>query len=244
MEGNSLSQVYYRPIEAAIRWAGLLRFRHEILATIVSSRHLPATLDCPRSDELRLYTDRIYDAIFHGELPYGQNGITIDDKSLWDSPDLTIRHVDLKRWMLHHYPGQRPAFLFSRSERIAHPVITLEAGNALLVEREALKTQLEQCRRQLHTLQEQQKRQGQAPPTCTFCPLSDRAEGTYLHIIGAMLALMLGRSPSGTPYSSFNSQEAITSALIAHHGELMGISERTLQAKFAQARRKLQSATS
>lgn len=244
MKGNSLSQVYYRPVEAAIRWAGLLRFQREILAAIANSRHLSATLNCPRCDELRLYTDRIFDAIFHGELPYGRNGITIEDKSLWDSPDLTIRHVDLKRWMLHHYPGQRPAFLFSRSERIAHPVITLEAGNALLVEREVLKSQLEQCRRQLHALQDQQKKQGQEPPTCTLCPLSDRAEATYLHIIGAMLTLMLGRTPSGTPYSSFNSQEAIASALIAHHGHLMGITDRTLQAKFAQARRKLQSPAS
>src|SRR3546814_7242306 len=54
-----------------------------------------------------------------------------------------------------------------------------------------------------------------------------------------ILELMLGQSPSGTPYSSFNSQEAIATAMIAHHGELMGITDRTLQAKFAQARRKL-----
>ena len=114
MQRTSLSAVHYRPIDAAIRWAGLFRFRDEILAT-VRSRRLPATLDCPRCNELRLCTDRIYDAIIHGELPYGQNGITMHDESLWDSPDLTIRHVDLKRWMAHTYPGQRPAFLFSRA---------------------------------------------------------------------------------------------------------------------------------
>lgn len=246
MQGNSLSEVYYHPIGAAIRWAGLLRYQQEILTAVATSelRRLPETLDCPRCAELRLYTDRIYDGIYHGELPYGQNGITTDDKALWDSPALTVRHIDLKQWMLHYYPGQRPPFLFSRIERITHPVITMEAGHALLVEREALKSQLEQCHRQLHALQEQQKQQGQAPPACTLCPLSDRAEATYLHIIGAMLTLMLGRSPSGTPYSSFNSQEAVASALIAHHSHLMGITERTLQSKFAQARRKLQSAVS
>ena len=32
--------------------------------------------------------------------------------------------------------------------------------------------------------------------------------------------------------------------MIAHHGELMGITDRTLQAKFAQARRKLRAAVS
>ncbi|HDS1367593.1 TPA: hypothetical protein ACG4ML_000729 [Stenotrophomonas maltophilia] len=246
MQGNTLTEVYYHPIDAAIRWAGLCRYRQDILAAVPASKPwcLPETLDCPRCVELDLYIRRIYDAIFHGELPYGKNGITINDETLWESSDLTVRHVDLKRWMQQHYPGQRPPFLFSRSERIAHPVITLEAGHALLVEREALKSQLEQCLHQLLALQEQQKKQGQSPPTCTFCPLSDRAESTYLHIIGAMLTLMLGQSPSGTPYSSFNSQEAITSALIAHHGNLMGITERTLQGKFAQARRKLQSAVS
>ncbi len=114
-------------------------------------------------------------------------------------------------------------------------MITVESGHSLLIEREALKSQLEQCRRQLHGVQEQQKKQS------PLNPLSDRAETTYLNIIGAMLTLMLGRTPSGAPYSSFNSQDAIISALTACHSNLMGITERTLQTKFAQARRRLQS---
>jgi len=181
----------------------------------------------------------MYDAIFHGDLPYGQNGITMVHESLWDSPELTIRHVDLKRWMLHTYPEQRPPFLFSRAERIAHPVITVEAGHALLVEREALKTQLDRCHHQIQALQEQLKKQNIPIASCTLCPLSDRAESTYLHIIGAMLDVILGQTPSGAAYSRFTSQDAVISALIAHHGSLMGVTERTLQAKFAQARRKL-----
>ena len=243
MQGSSLSEVYYRPIDAAIRWAGLFRFKDDILASARFGR-LPARLECPRCNELRLYTDRIYDAIFHRELPYGLNGITINDASLLDSPDLTIRHVDLKRWMLRTYPGQRPAFLFSHHERIAHPMITVESGHALLVEREVLKSELEQCRRRLHELQDQQKKQNPLSPqptTCSLCPLSDRAETTYLNIVGAMLTLMLGRTPSGARYSSFNSQDAIISTLTASHSNLMGITERTLQTKFAQARRRLQS---
>lgn len=43
-----LSKVFYRPIEAAIRWAGLLRFKTMILASITSPLRLPQTLDCPR----------------------------------------------------------------------------------------------------------------------------------------------------------------------------------------------------
>ena len=148
------SKVFYRPIEAAIRWAGLWRYSQEILSSISSPRNLPRTLNCPRWDELRLCTERIYDAIVNGELPYGRNGITLNDESLLDSHELTVRHLDLKHWMQTHYPGHRPAFLFSRIERIAHPVITLEAGQAMLVERQAMKAELELCRRELRNLKE------------------------------------------------------------------------------------------
>ena len=242
-----VSKVYYRPIEAAIRWAGLLKYKKDILRLISSPRHLPMTLDCPGWAELRLCTERIHDAIFNGELPYGRNGITQNDKALWDSPDLTIRHLDLKRWMRDHYPEERPAFLFSRRERIAHPVITLETGQAMLVEREALKAELEHCRRQLQTLQEQHhilSKQSEVIPACNECSITDRSESTYQHIIGGMLDLMLSQSPAGTPYSCFRTQEAVVTALIAHHGGVMGISERTLHGKFAQARRKIRSSVS
>ncbi len=241
-----LSKVFYRPIEASIRWAGLLRFKHVILASISSPRHLPNSLDCPRWSELRLYTDRIYDGILNGELLFGQNGITTHDAALIDSPDLTVRHIDLKRWMHQHYPEHRPGFLFSRSERIAHPVISLETGQAMLVEQLALKSALEQSRRQLRELQEKHDallKQSTVIPACAQCPISDRAEATYLNIIGGMLELMLGQSPSGAPYSSFKTQEAVVSALVAHHRGVMGIAERTLNGKFATARRRLHTAT-
>ena len=241
-----VSKVYYRPIEAAIRWAGLLKYKKDILRLISSPRHLPMTLDCPGWAELRLCTERIHDAIFNGELPYGRNGITQNDKALWDSPDLTIRHVDLKRWMRDQYPEHRPAFLFSRRERIAHPIITLETGQAMLVERKALKAELKQCRRQLEMLQKQHhvlSNQIEVTPACNKYSITNRAESTYQHIIGGMLDLMLGQSPAGTPYSCFKTQEAIVSALIAHHDGVMGITERTLNGKFAQARRRMRSLT-
>src|SRR3546814_15195826 len=104
-----------------------------ILASVLSPRNLPQSLDCPRWGELRLYTDRIYDGILNGELPFGQNGITTRDTALIESLDLTVRHVDLKRWMRQHYPEQRTGFLFSRSERIANSVISLETGQAMPV---------------------------------------------------------------------------------------------------------------
>ncbi|MCZ8403416.1 hypothetical protein BI147_22275 [Achromobacter xylosoxidans] len=240
------SKVFYRPIEASIRWAGLLRYERMILASMSGSKGSPQTLDCPRLNELRLYTDRIYDGIRNRELPFGKGGITMNDFALLEHPDLTVRHVDLKRWMRQHYPEQRPGFLFSRIERIAHPFISLETGQAMLVERLALKSTVDQYKRQLHELQEKHDallQQSSVIPACAQCPASDRAEATYLNIIGGMLDLMLGQSPSGTPYSSFKTQEAVVSALIAHHSGAMGIAERTLNGKFATARRRLHSGT-
>lgn len=242
---HKLSKVFYRPIEAAIRWAGLLRYAQNILSAIASPRELPQNLDCPRWGEFRLCTDRIYDAILNQELPYGCNGVTLNDVSLLDSHELTIRHLDLKRWMRTHYPEHRPAFLFSRSERIAHPIITLETGQALLVERQALKADLARYRRQMQELQERYDgllKQSTVIPACNQCPISNRADTTYLNIIGGMLALLLGQSPAGVPYSSFRTQESIVSALIAHHGGVMGITERTLNGKFSDAKRNLRSA--
>ncbi len=89
----STSKVFYRPIEAAIRWAGLLRYLPMILATIASPRVLPRSLNCPRWNECRLHSERIYDGILNGELPYGKNGITLNDPNLLNSLDLTVRHV-------------------------------------------------------------------------------------------------------------------------------------------------------
>lgn len=66
-------------------------------------------------------------------------------------------------------------------------------------------------------------------------------ETTYLNIIGAMLELVLGKTPAGKPQSVFESQAAIIDALIAHHGTKPGISKTTLEAKFAEARRQLNS---
>jgi len=230
---TSTTKTFYRPIEAAIRWAGLLHHKPVILDCALSPRKLPPSLVCPRQHELQLCLDRIYDGIDNGELPYGTNGITTNDTALLDSPDLTVRHLDLKDWMRRYYPEHRPGFLFSRSERLEHPTITLEAGQAMLVERLAMQAELAQCRRKVAAFSQQS--------SANLSSMSERAETTYLNILGAILDLMLNRSPSGRRYSPFDTQAAIVSALVAHHGSRMGISERTLNGKFAKAKQVLHS---
>ena len=112
---------------------------------------------------------------------------------------------------------------------MAHPFITLETGQAILIERLALQATLEHARRQMQELQEQRDtllKQSTALLASKQCEISERAETTYLNIIGGMLTLMLGQSPSGVPYSSFKTQ-ALVSALVAHFGGTMGITEQT-----------------
>ncbi|MEE5092591.1 hypothetical protein V2H26_21925 [Xanthomonas euvesicatoria] len=193
-----LTKVYYRPIEAAIRWSGLHRHEASILH-VLGKQQMPTPQDFPQWPALRLNTERIYDAILHSELPYGRNGVhtgstynTDRIEYLLQLSDVTIRHIDLRRWMLRCYPGQRPRFLFTAVERAAHPIITVQAGHALLVEQAALKTLVRQCKQQLRTLQSKYDSllasRTQTPATSSparFAPpteaaLSRRAETTYL----------------------------------------------------------------
>ena len=146
------AKTYYRPIEAAIRWSGLLRFEQRILATL-KQRPLPEATEFPRWPMLRLNAERIFDALAHGEMPYGKEGLVRDTQGLaMDDPSLTVRHVDLKAWMAHYYPGEKPTFLFDEIERALHPAISLDTVGALLVEREAIKARLAEHLGVLETL--------------------------------------------------------------------------------------------
>lgn len=67
-------------------------------------------------------------------------------------------------------------------------------------------------------------------------PVSERQQGAYLRIIGALVGLLLGESPSGKPYSLFRSQQAVIDAVHGHFGEKAGLSKRNLEDKFARGK--------
>ncbi|AYN19602.1 hypothetical protein [Alcaligenes aquatilis] len=235
-------KVFYSPIEAAIRWSGLIDQESEIIR-LWCSKNQASQRQFAQWPHLQLNLDRIFDGIVHGDLPYGRCGITCDDPTLVSDPDLTVRHVDLRTWIQRHYPDQRPEFLFDTFERTLHPAIDVELIQNLILERELLRATYASCSRNLKELQasnellrqDHARLQSEQPKE----EISPRAEATYLNILGALLHVMLSCSPSGTPYSTFRSQEAIVSVLVAYHSSLMGITERTLHAKFAEANRRL-----
>jgi hypothetical protein len=243
---QEISKVSYTPIEAAARWAGLLRHEEEIRLRL-GDRLLPAADEFLQWPEFRLKAALLYDAIVHGELACEIDGVRSEDVT-GVSENLRLRHVDLRTWFTRYYPSDRPAFLFTESERQAHPTITLDAINAFVFEREALKLELANYRRKLETLRAKSKETstrcdatGTAADTGADALTDLRNETTYLHIVGGLLTLLLGHAPSGKPYSSFTTQAAIIDALVAQHGGRLGITERTLQSRFAEAKRRLSS---
>lgn len=70
-------------------------------------------------------------------------------------------------------------------------------------------------------------------------PMHPRSETTYLNIIGALVDVMLAQSPGRQRYSCFDTQADVINALLAHHEGKPGLSRRTLEDKFAAARREL-----
>lgn len=237
-------KVYYRPIEAAIRWSGLLK-RETFILRKIGDKQLPSTTDFPRWPVLRLNGERLYDAMANHDLPYGRYGITMADPHLLNDPALTLRHVDLKVWMSHFYPDQKPEFLFDELERNLHAAISVEAIQVLLTNRTVLMQQLadrndawKTLQAKFQILEHELETQLQAE-TKKNIP-GPRSEATYLSIVGGLLGLLLGQSPSGKPYSSFVSMESVVDALVAHHDGWPGMSERTLWAKLAQAKRHLE----
>lgn len=70
-------------------------------------------------------------------------------------------------------------------------------------------------------------------------PIRDRERETYLHIIGAMLGLMTGETPTGKPNSIFRNQSAVIEALIENYSGNQGIAKRTLGDKFSEAKKSL-----
>lgn len=124
-------------------------------------------------------------------------------------------------------------------EKIAHKVALMvtaerhqssDSAPAQNAENIFLRKRIAELEQQLQDTQRQ---------TPAHAPISEKQRGAYLNIIGSMVGLMLAKSPSGRPYSVFESQQAIIDAIHANFGEAPGLSERNLMGKFAEAKRTL-----
>lgn len=197
---NPLAKVFYRPIDAAIRWCNLMAHEAKILELAWDCPALLSTT-FPQWPCLHANTEKIFDAVRNHELPYGILGTTITPGTPIDRRLITVRHADLKWWMFHHYPDQRPTFLFGKLST-ENDQINIGTYLALQADREALEIQLKATESALQELIEELQALGLERESLrslvkTQDQLSDRSEVGYQCIIGVLLETLLGSSPSG-----------------------------------------------
>lgn len=131
--------------------------------------------------------------------------------------------------ILEHSPGgeyRRPDGTIRKLESFYHPSGTFPDPAELVIRRS-----------DIEVFEVRIAQGNQSAPTS----ISPRERETLLNIAGGLLGLLLGETPGGKPQSVFESQAAIIDALLARHEDKPGITKRTLEDKFSQAKRNLKS---
>jgi len=231
-------KVVYHPIEAAILWSSSGFNEDAINRFNATPSNYKEVLELIKQQWPSVYlnTERIFDGIMNEELCCRRNGaksFNINEIS-FDDPDITVRHIDLKHWISTYYPHEKPDFLFSPIEKTALSN-DIETVFALIVEREALKARLSISELEISQLKISSKAKHDAP-----IRLHRRTEGSYLAIIGALLWVLQGTTPSGRPYSILKNLEAIISIILAQFKGYPGLSESNLRMKFAEAKKSVE----
>jgi hypothetical protein len=211
----------YYPFEAAIAWCELSEDDARTVRLDMQVAPGPLPPDYPQWPCLYERAALILDAVASGELPYGLHGKPGYDRLPLESelPWITVRHFALKDWISWRLPHEKPAFLFSATERAAQA--DLDRAAELAAENDALRAAFDLMK----------------PDNAELDP---RSETAYLNIIGALLALLLGKSASGKPNSVFSNQTAVIAAILHHFEGCYGLGERTLQDKLPKARKILE----
>jgi len=234
---NALQRPFYRPVEAAIRWCNLIQHEGMILRSLADD-HIPKTGQFPQWPCLQANTEKILDAILHGEIPYGRDGKSVPAGEQVARPRLTVRHTDLRKWMEKYHPGSKPAFMFDEIERGAHAAINADSFRALQADRDAARAELEKVRNWRDGIVNERdallgERDSLRAMVDKMAVPGERVEATYLNIIGALLELVRN------PRRGRDSDAAVIRELIDNYSDKPGISKTTLEAKFADARRRL-----
>ncbi|QHF44332.1 hypothetical protein PspS35_11295 [Pseudomonas sp. S35] len=165
---NPFTKLFYRPIEAAIRWCNLMPYESQILEAEWNHPEL-LSLTFPQWPCLPANTEKIFDAILNHELPYGIFGSPTTSDNLLDRRLLTVRHIDLKWWMFHYYPDQRPAFLFG-GVSADNQKISISTYLTLKADRDALEIELDTIKTAYRELMEQLKTVGIEQENLLSCP--------------------------------------------------------------------------
>ena len=236
---SALEKTYYKPIEAALRWCGLIEHEAEILSRM-DSKHIPELSDFPQWPCLRINVEKIFDAVFNDKIAYGRDGRTVSSNEQVAKNRITVRHEDLREWMVKNYPGQKPDFLFDSIEQNAHGAITTETFHTMRSEIESLRKvkatlefEIADLQRKNQTLIE---KNGRLESSSAGNGLNPRLERTYTNIIAALLECILGES-GNDPHPSFRNVTDLAAKISEYYGDYDGLSRRNLDEKFAKIRK-------
>ncbi len=232
---SAIEKPYYRPIEAAIRWCNLLKHEEDIIK-IATSGGLKLTYGpdiFPDWPCLSINTKKIFDAMVDNELAFGRDGHAVSPGDHVSKSRRTVRHSDLKAWMVKNHPDQKPKFLFDEIERSTHSSINADSFLALQADRDALKIRLENGWEKYHALNKDRDnlRAELASKISEEKTFSDRERGAFLNIIGGLLELIK------TPRPNRNTDAAVIRELIENYSDWDGISKANLEKKFSEAKR-------
>jgi hypothetical protein len=235
-------KLFYRPIEAAIRWCDLIAYESQILQ---SAWEYPERVisDFPQWPCLHAKLEKILEAIRNQELQYGTLGVTVAPGTPVDMRLLTVRHTDLKQWVVRYHSDQRPTFLFSRIA-IVEETIHYSTYLILQADRDALSLQLNATKAKLQELESELAAAGLEREHLRSIAkkdheVNDQSKASFLNVIGALVNTMLGSSKAGRKHSIFESQASIVDSITAHYAGVTGLSKRSLDEKFAAGRRSL-----
>ena len=239
--------------EAGLLIAKCLWFRGEISANVPDSDsygfHDP-NLEDALSKTAQHYSKRLQAAVADGRLTNARIQRTLDGDVI---PDKTyVEAMALADWLedCGVYLGEafEEEYLSDEDMLVAKvaDIVAAERHRRQTGELKVSSSDIEEqalllfLRQKIVTLETELTPNKAASPAA---PITEKQRGAYLNIVGALLGLLLGSSPSGQPYSKFQSQQAIIDAIHANFGEAPGLSQRNLADKFAAGKRTLQAGT-
>ncbi|PYG78489.1 MULTISPECIES: hypothetical protein [unclassified Pseudomonas] len=232
----------YHPIGAALLWCDLAAHEADIMQVALTCPEKLST-HFPQWPFLHAYVERIYDAIARYELPAMYLGSPITPDNQVDRAFVTLRHTDLRIWIARYYPDEKPEFLFSRD--LDHSqCISLGVHLAQKAELDAIQRELAKCHAQLASLETELAGQSHERRTLSnrLDALATPREASSMVlsvIIASLLDVTLARSSSTRFPSIYKNQSAIVDAIVNRFPSTPGLSKRTLDRKFAEARRHL-----
>ena len=132
---------FYSPFEAAIEWCELPEDDARTVRLDMHEMPGPLPPDYPEWPCLRERATLILHAVKTGKLPCSRHGGTAYDRLPLESELawITIDRADLKDWIARNFPDEKPAFLFSATERAAQA--DLDRAAELVAENAALKAE-------------------------------------------------------------------------------------------------------